>query len=145
MHSNQLKLAGPDFRNFLCKMYNKMLSNSHIPLYMLKGEIRTILKSGKTLKTDSVITGLLWTLRMLLEYLVLPSLNRNLSISSRQFIFRYNTNRQTTILTVEEMIYFYTRKTLMFIASLLILPKHFIKWISMCWYLSCKIRRFHVW
>ena len=46
----------------------------------------------------------------LLKYLLPISLNMNLSVSSRQFGFRYNTNGQTTILTLQEVIHSYTRE-----------------------------------
>ena len=61
----------------------------------------------------------------LLEYLVLPSISRNLSVTSRQFGFRDNTNCQTAILTVKEVIYSYTRENSNVDCSLIDLTKTF--------------------
>ena len=53
VYSNHPKLAVPVFKNLFCKFYNKILFRPHILLSLLKGDIKTILKTEKTLKTDS--------------------------------------------------------------------------------------------
>ena len=105
-----------------------MLFHSHIPLSMLKGDIRPILKIKKTLKTDSGNYRLVMkssNIFKLLEHHVLPSLNRNLSVSSRQFGCRDDTNCQTAILTVQEVIHTYTRENSNVHCALIDLTKTF--------------------
>ena len=93
-------------------MYNKIF-HSYVPRFLLKGEIRPILKNEKTSKTDSdnyrPIMNFLSLLKFL-EYLTLSSLNRNLSVSARQFGFRQNTKCQSAFLSVQEMMHSHTRE-----------------------------------
>ena len=53
IHSNHFKLSGPVFRNLISKLFNKFLSHNYLPRPMLEGQIRPVLKSGSSSKTDS--------------------------------------------------------------------------------------------
>ena len=111
IYTNHLKYSGPVFLNFLTKLYNKMMSHSYVPYAMLKGEIRPVLKNGKVSKSSSDNYRPVMNSSVLLktlEYLILPVLRQNLTLSSRQFGFRPSTNCQSAVATVHEIIKTYT-------------------------------------
>ena len=110
IHSNHLKFAGPVFRNILGKLFNLMLSHSYIPVPMIYGEIRPVIKNNSLGKTKSDNYRPVMNSGMFLktfEYCILTEMQRKLKLSTRQFGFRQHTGCLPAIALVKEIIFKY--------------------------------------
>ena len=110
VHSNHLKFAGPVFLNLFCKFLNRLISHSHVPMNMIYGEIRPVIKNKVLGKTDSnnyrpVLNSSMFLKTM--EYCLLPILTKSLKLSSHQYGFRKETGCLSAIAIVKETIYKY--------------------------------------
>ena len=110
IHSNHLKFSGPIFLNLLCKFLNMLISHSHIPMNLIYGEIRPVIKNKVLGKTDSnnyrpVLNSSMFL--KVIEYCLLPVLTENLKLSSHQYGFRKETGCLSAIAMVKETIYKY--------------------------------------
>ena len=110
IHSNHLKFSGPVFINLLCKFLNRLISHSHMPMNLIYGEIRPVIKNKILGKTDSnnyrpVLNSSMFL--KIVEYCLLPILTKNLKLSNLQFGFRKETGCLSAIAIVKETIYKY--------------------------------------
>ena len=110
IHANHFKFSGPIFRNLLTKLFSGFLEHSHIPLMMLNGEIRPVVKCNALSKNDSnnyrPVMNSAMTLKIL-EYSLLPSMLKIIKLSEKQFGFRNNTGCLSAIALVKETIFKY--------------------------------------
>ena len=110
IHSNHIKFSGPVFLNLLCKFLNGLISHSHVPINLIYGEIRPVIKNKVLGKSDSnnyrpVLNSSMFL--KILEYCLLPSLSKLLKLSNLQFGFRKETGCMSAIALVKETIYKY--------------------------------------
>ena len=107
IHANHFKFAGRVFRNLFAKFCNSLLSHSFVPKTMIQGQIRPVLKSKVMGKTDSnnyrPVMNSSMSLKIL-EYLILPFLQKSLKLSNCQFGFRQNTSCTSAISVAKETI-----------------------------------------
>ena len=110
VHSNHLKYAGPVIKNLLGKLFNKMISHAYIPVPMMYGEIRPIIKNNSLGKTVSDNYRPIMNSGMFLktlEYCLLPELQQKLKLSSHQFGFRQHTGCLPAVALVKETLFKY--------------------------------------
>ena len=110
IHSNHLKYAGPVFINLLTKFMNKLILHSYVPVLMIHGEIRPVMKCKAFGKNDSsnyrpVLNSSM--LLKMLEYCILPFMTKSLNLSNQQFGFRKHTGCLSAITIVKETIFKY--------------------------------------
>ena len=107
IHANHLKFAGPIFKNFLSKLFNKFLSHKFVPRPMIEGEIRPIFKNNCTSKTDSSNYRPVMNSSNILkvfENCILPYLSNHLRLSNLQFGYRNNTSCNLAVTVLNETV-----------------------------------------
>ena len=92
---------------------NKFLSHTYIPPEMLKGHLRTTVKSSPGTKTDTqnyrpVMNSSIFL--KVFEYLLLPQLENNLKIDQRHFAYQNATGCLDAITLLKEPVAHYNRE-----------------------------------
>ena len=113
IHANHIKYSGSVFRRLLAKFLNLVLFHTHVPVNMLVGEIRPIIKNNALSKSDSNNFRPIMNSCMILkifEYSLLPFLTKYIRLNSRQFGFRKHTGCLSAIALVKETIFHYNHE-----------------------------------
>ena len=110
VHSFNLKNAGDYFVVVLGKLFASFLRHGFLPKQLLLGEIRPTLKDNKVSKSESsnyrpVMNSSIFL--KVLEYCILPILERHINLNSRQFGFRKHTGCTNAVSMLKEVIYTY--------------------------------------
>ena len=113
VHSNHLKFSGTEFRVTLCKLFSAFLCHGYAPPSLIRGEITPIIKNNLGNKNSSnnyrpVMNSS--NIFKLLEYCLLPYLNRHLKINSRQFAYRSGAGCMTSGAILKETVAQYNAK-----------------------------------
>ena len=130
IHSNHVMLSGTHFRRFLCKLFSKFVSHCHMPVEILKGEIRPILKNNSLSKSSSTNYRPIMNSSVFLkifEYCLLPILERDLKLDDRQFGFRSGTGCTTAVSVLKETIHSYLNQGSVVHCAMVDLTKAFDK------------------
>ena len=91
VHFENLKLDGKVFRNLLSKLFNKTILHGHAAHSMLAGQIKPIIKNISGSKSDSKKFRPVMSFSFifkLLEYCLLPFLNKLIDLNKRQLGFK---------------------------------------------------------
>ena len=107
VHSQNLKYVGDQFVVVLGRIFASLLRHGYLPKQMLLGEIRPTLKDNKVSKSDSSNYRPVMNSSILLkvfEYCILPILERNITLNSRQFGFRKHTGCTNAVSLLKEVI-----------------------------------------
>jgi len=111
IHSNHLKYSGKYFRYMLGRLFSIMLDHSYLPMNMLRGHIRPVIKDKKICKSISANYRPVMNSCIILkvfEYALLPTVGERLEISPLQFGFTPGSDCQSAILFAKETILSYT-------------------------------------
>ena len=110
VHSENLKLDGKVFRNLMSKLFNKIILHGYVPHSMLAGQIKPVIKSISGSKSDSEnfrpVMSSSVTFK-LLEYCLLPVLNKHIDLNKRQFGFRKDASCFSTVTIFKEIVHSY--------------------------------------
>ena len=99
--------AGPSFRNLLLKFFNSCINHSFLPLDMLHGEIRPIIKDKKICKSKLQNYRPIMNSSVFLkvfEYLLLPILRKYLSPIDQQVGFTPHSSCTNSITLLKEVV-----------------------------------------
>ena len=107
VHSNHLKFGGNMLNFFLSRLFSCFISHSYLPVSLLHGKIKPIIKKRNGNRTDpdnyrpvmnssNVLKGF--------EYCILSMLEKCIDIDSHQFGFRKNTGCVSAITVLKESV-----------------------------------------
>ena len=116
--------------NLLRKFYNKLISHTYIPHSMLKGHIRPTVKNSSGNKTDSknyrpVMNSS--NFLKVIEYLLLPHLEKHLLIHKNRFAYRPATGCIDAITVLKETVIYYKSQRSMIYCAVVDLSKVYDK------------------
>ena len=110
IHANHLKFSGPIFQNLIGKFFNKCISHNYVPVPMIYGEIRPVIKCKALGKGDSNNYRPVMNSGMfikVLEYCLLEKITDKIRLNKHQFGFRKQTGCLQAIAIVKETIFKY--------------------------------------
>ena len=107
IHTNHFRFASNEFKYLFYRLLNLCMSHAYIPNEMIIAEISPRVKDkfGKMSSSDNYRPVMSSTIALkILEYCLLPTLERYISISPNQFGYRNGTSATMAVLTVKEVI-----------------------------------------